>query len=29
MSPLEGDPSEISFYCNDCEEEFEEEEFAH
>ncbi|HET9533228.1 MAG TPA: hypothetical protein VFQ92_22930 [Blastocatellia bacterium] len=28
-SSLEGDPSEISFYCNDCEEEFQEEAHAH
>ena len=28
-SSLEGDPSEISFYCNDCEEEFQEEAYAH
>jgi hypothetical protein len=28
ISPLEGDASEISFYCNDCEEEYQEEAYA-
>jgi hypothetical protein len=27
-SALEGDPSEISFYCDDCEEEYQEEAYA-